>query len=45
LRAHWLDFLIVSPEEMGVILEETGWKVLKIINTEEAVYYVIIDKD
>jgi len=40
----WFDYLLVSKEEMENILEGTGWKVNKFIESEGSVYIAIIDK-
>lgn len=40
----WIDFLIVSKEEMGSIIEGTGWVVTKYIDSDNSYYIAIIDK-
>ena len=40
----WLDYLMVSKEEMKEILDGTGWKVKKFIDSEGADYAAIIEK-
>jgi len=40
----WLDYLLVSKEEMENILDGTDWKVNRFIDSEGSVYAVIIDK-
>ncbi|MCK4418111.1 MAG: class I SAM-dependent methyltransferase [Candidatus Latescibacteria bacterium] len=41
----WFDYLLVSKEEMAEILNGTGWKVKKFINSEGSVYIAIIEKE
>ena len=40
----WIDFLMVSQEEMEAILEGTNWEVGDIIEGEEGVYVAILEK-
>jgi SAM-dependent methyltransferase len=40
----WFDYLMVSKEEMENILDGTGWKINKFIESEGPVYIAIIDK-
>jgi len=42
---RWFDYLMVSKEEMKEILRATGWKVKQFIDSEDAQYVVIIEKD
>ncbi len=42
--SNWFDWLMVSKEEMQEILNETGWKVRKFIDSEDAQYMAIIEK-
>lgn len=41
---RWLDYLMVSKEEMKEILNGTGWKVRDFIDSEDSRYVVIIEK-
>ncbi len=41
----WLDYLIVSKDEMEAILSDTGWKVKKFIDSENSAYIAIIEKE
>lgn len=41
----WFDYLIVSKEEMKKILNGTGWKVHKFIDSEGTNYTAILQKD
>ena len=40
----WIDFLMVSKEEMKTILEGTGWEVGTFIDGEHGLYIAIIEK-
>ena len=40
----WFDYLMVSKEEMENILDGTGWRVSKYIDSESSFYIAIIDK-
>lgn len=40
----WFDYLIVSKDEMKQILEGTGWKIKKFIDSDDAQYIAIIQK-
>lgn len=42
---RWFDYLMVSKEEMKEIPRATGWKVKQFIDTEDAQYVAIIEKD
>lgn len=37
---NWFDYLLVSPEEMKEIVEGTGWRVDRLIETEKGPLYV-----
>jgi len=41
----WFDYLLVSRKEMEEILEETGWKIKKIIKGNSPMYVAIIEKE
>lgn len=41
----WFDYLMVSRGEMETILEGTGWKVSKFIDTGDSHYAAIIEKE
>ncbi len=43
-RSDWFDYLMVSKEEMCDILDGTGWKVMKFIDSPESVYVAVIEK-
>ncbi len=43
-KTPWFDYLIVSKNEMKRILEETGWRIKRFINSENTVYIGIIEK-
>ncbi|MCK4435572.1 hypothetical protein KAU87_02055, partial [Candidatus Bathyarchaeota archaeon] len=42
---RWFDYLMVSKEEMKEILRVTGWKVKQFIDSEDAQYVAIIEKE
>lgn len=42
--SDWTDYLGVSPKEMERILEGTGWKIVKIFDSERSSYIAIIEK-
>ncbi len=41
----WLDYLIVSKEEMEAILSDTGWKVKRFIDSVGSAYIAVIEKE
>ncbi|MBU4501521.1 MAG: class I SAM-dependent methyltransferase [Nanoarchaeota archaeon] len=41
---RWFDYLLVSKTEMKKILEGTGWKIKKFINSKKSSYIAIIKK-
>ena len=40
----WYDYLMVSKDEMEEILQDTGWKVKKYIDSEMSYYIALIEK-
>jgi hypothetical protein len=40
----WLDYLMVSKDEMENILDGTDWEINKFIDSQISVYIAIIDK-
>ena len=40
----WIDFLMISKEEMRTILEGTNWEVRDFIDGEQAIYVAILEK-
>lgn len=42
LIGPWFDYLIVSPDEMGTILEGTGWRIRRLLEESGSSYYVAI---
>jgi SAM-dependent methyltransferase len=40
----WFDYLIVSKEEMKKIIEGTGWKIKRVIDSMKGPYIAIIEK-
>jgi SAM-dependent methyltransferase len=41
----WMDYLLVSKQELERIIEGTGWAVKQYIDTDSAGYFVILEKD
>jgi SAM-dependent methyltransferase len=42
LIGPWFDYLIVSPDEMATILEDTEWRIRRLIQQSGSGYYVVI---
>jgi len=42
---NWFDYLLVSKDEMEKILENTGWRVKKFIDSEKSSYIAVIEKE
>ena len=42
LIGPWFDYLIVSPDEMASILEDTQWRIRRVIQESGSGYYVAI---
>jgi hypothetical protein len=42
LIGPWFDNLIVSPDEMGTILEGTEWRIRQLLEESGSGYYVAI---
>ena len=42
LIGPWFDYLIVSPDEMGTILEGTEWRIRRLLEQSGSGYYVAI---
>jgi hypothetical protein len=40
----WIDFLMVSKEEMKAILAGTNWQVRDVIDGEQGLYVAVIEK-
>jgi SAM-dependent methyltransferase len=43
--SNWFDYLMVSKEEMQQILQGTGWKVERFIDSEGSTYFAVIVKE
>lgn len=43
--SDWFDYLLVTPEEMGSILQGTGWHIKKILGDAGHRYFAMIEKD
>jgi len=44
-RTPWIDYLMVSPDEMRDILKGTGWKVEKFFRSGDSMYAAVIRKE
>jgi len=44
LIGPWFDYLLVSPDEMDQILEDSNWRVKKILGDREANYLAVLAK-
>jgi len=40
----WFDYLMVSPEEMKEILEDTGWRAQRFLKSSGSTYIAVIEK-
>jgi hypothetical protein len=40
----WIDFLMVSKDEMKAVLEGTNWEVRDFIDGQQGVYVAVIEK-
>lgn len=45
IRTPWIDYLMVSREEMQTILKGTGWKVEKFFGSKGPMYAAVIKKE
>ena len=43
-RSSWFDYLFVSKDEMQTIFDGTGWRIRRLIDTDDSVYIAIIEK-
>jgi SAM-dependent methyltransferase len=41
----WFDYLMVSPDEMKVIVTGTGWRVQRFLRSSSPMYVAVIEKD
>ena len=41
----WYDYLFVSPQEMRILIRNTGWTIHKLYHAEKAVYAAILTKN
>ncbi len=44
-RTPWFDYLLVSKEEMQKILDGTGWRVERFIDSDSSPYVAVIEKE
>jgi hypothetical protein len=40
----WIDFLLLAPKEMEMLVKGTGWQVSKVIKDRDGLYIAIIEK-
>jgi SAM-dependent methyltransferase len=40
----WFDYLLVSPAEMHKIVAGTGWRVARLVHSEDSVYVAVLEK-
>jgi ubiquinone/menaquinone biosynthesis C-methylase UbiE len=40
----WFDYLLVSPKEMKMVIDKTGWQIREILSRDESGYFTIIEK-
>jgi len=43
--SDWFDYLLVTPEEMGKLLNGTGWRIKKILGDAGHRYFAVIEKE
>jgi 2-polyprenyl-3-methyl-5-hydroxy-6-metoxy-1,4-benzoquinol methylase len=43
LKTPWFDYLMVSPDELAELLDDTGWHVARVINGDDT-YIAVIEK-
>jgi hypothetical protein len=43
-RTSWFDYLMVSPQEMEILMTDTGWRVRQYLRSGGASYVAIIEK-
>lgn len=41
----WFDYLLVSKDEMRIILQDTGWRIKKFIDGKGGMYIAVIEKE
>ena len=41
---NWFDLLMVSAEELEELIQDTGWKILRIIEGQDGMYGVVLEK-
>ncbi len=41
---EWFDYLFVSPEEMEMILRDTGWQIKEMIDPDQVTFFALIEK-
>ncbi len=44
LATPWFDYLMVSRREMEGLLEDTGWRLGRVIDSDGSLYVAVIDK-
>lgn len=43
-RTPWFDYLLVSKRELKEIVEGTGWRVRRIIDSDDPIYVAVLEK-
>lgn len=44
LKGLWIDYLFVSPKEMGTLLRGTNWKIKKLIEPKRNIFISVLEK-
>ncbi len=44
-KSPWMDYLIVSKDEMKQIIADTGWRIDRFIDSDTSIYIAILEKD
>jgi len=44
-KTPWMDYLMVSKEEMKEIVNDTGWQINRFIDSDNSMYIAILEKD
>ncbi len=44
-KTPWMDYLMVSKDEMKEIVNDTGWRIDRFIDSDTSIYIAILEKD
>ncbi len=44
-KTPWMDYLMVSKDEMKEIVADTGWHIDRFIDSDSSIYIVLLEKD